>query len=105
MANVFENVWLMLTVAGVALIIISVIRQDRPEWGYWPLLVPVAIVGLAFALDAVVKTDTESVNEIISTCKQAAVDGNAKDFMTVVSPNYTDASHRDKELCSVPCLR
>ena len=96
MANVFENVWLMLTVAGVALIIISVIRQDRPEWGYWPLLVPVAIVGLAFALDAAVKTDTESVNEIISTCKQAAVDGNTKAFMTVVSPNYTDASHHDR---------
>ena len=96
MANVFENVWLMLTVAGVALIIVSVIRQGKPEWGYWPLLVPVDIVALAFGLDAMVKTDAESVNEIIATCKQAAIAGDAKAFMTVVSPNYTDTSHRDK---------
>ena len=95
MGIIFESVWLMLTVAGVALVIVSVIRQDKPEWGYWPLLVPAAIVGLAFGLDAMIKTDTESVNEIISICKQAAVDGDAKAFMTVVSPNYTDSRRRD----------
>lgn len=96
MAIIFESVWLMLTIAGVALVIVSVIRQAKPEWGYWPLLVPAAIIGLAFGLDALVKTDTEAVNEIISTCKQAAVKGDAKTFMTVVSPHYSDRSHRNK---------
>ena len=96
MGIVFENVWLMLTIAGVAMVIVSVIRQDKPEWGHWPLLVPLVIVGLAFGLDALVKTDTEAVNEIISTCKQAAVNGDAKTFMTFISPHYSDRSHRDK---------
>jgi len=96
MANVFENVWLMLTVAGIALLIVSIIRQNKPEWGYWPLLVPAVIVGLAFGLDAMVKTDTESIHEIISICKKAAIAGDAKAIMTVVSPNYTDAIHHDK---------
>ena len=96
MGIVFESVWLILTVAGVALVIVSIIRQNKPEWGYWPLLVPAAIIALAFGLDALVKTDTESVNEIISICKQAAVNGDVKTFMAFISPNYSDHSHRDK---------
>lgn len=96
MGNVFENVWLLLTVAGVALVIVSIIRQAKPEWGYWPLLVPVAIAGLGFGLDAMVKTDTEAIKEIITTSKQAAINGDIKTLMSFISPNYVDISHRDR---------
>ena len=96
MAIIFENVWLLLTIAGIALVVVSVIRQAKPEWGYWPLLIPLAIGGFAFALDAAVKTDTEAINEIISLSKQAAANGDIKTIMAFISPNYIDKSHRSK---------
>ena len=96
MSIVFENVWVLLTVAGVALVIVYGIRQAKPEWGYWPLLIPLAIVGAAFGLDAMVQTNTEAINEIISSSKQAAINGDVKTLMAFVSPDYSDRSHRSK---------
>jgi hypothetical protein len=96
MSIVFENVWVLLTVAGVALVIVYGIRQAKPEWGYWPLLIPLAIVGAAFGLDAMVQTNTEAINEIISSSKQAAINGDVKTLMAFVSPDYSDSSHRSK---------
>ncbi len=96
MQSVFESPWLFLTIAGVALVVVSVVRQDRPEWGYWLLLVPLVIAGLAFMLDAAVTTDTEAINEIIDTSKQAAVNNDLQAIMGSISPNYTDKSHRSK---------
>ena len=96
MGTVFENVWLLLTVAGVALVAVSIARQVKPEWGYWPLGVPLAIAGLAFALDAAVTTDTEAITKIIATSKQAAVRGDVDALMAIVSPAYTDTAHHDK---------
>jgi hypothetical protein len=97
MSNIFENVWLLLTVAGVALVIVSIIRQAKPEWGYWPLLAPLAIAALAFGLDAMIKTDTEAINEIIARSKQAAVSGSVQMLMTSISPRYSDRAHRNRE--------
>ncbi|MBL7216030.1 MAG: hypothetical protein ISS71_10165 [Phycisphaerae bacterium] len=96
MGNVFENVWLLLTVAGIALVVVSVIRQAKPEWRYWPLLVPLGIVGLAFALDAMVKTDTEALRQIITTSKQAVMNNDVQMLMAFVSPNYADRSRLNK---------
>lgn len=96
MAVFFENIWVLLTVAGVALVVVSVIRQAKPEWGYWPLLIPLALAGLAFGLDAAVTTDTEALNHIIAVGKQAAVSGDVQLLMTVISPDYTGRSHRSK---------
>lgn len=96
MSIVFENVWVLLTVAGVALVVVYGIRQAKPEWGYWPLLIPLGLVALAFGLDAVIQTDTEAINAIISTSKRAVVNGDVKTLMAFVSPDYSDRSHRSK---------
>lgn len=96
MGNIFENVWLLLTVAGVTLVIAAIIRQAKPEWGYWPLLAPLVIAALAFGLDAAVKTDTEAINEIIAGSKQAVINNNVKTLMTFFSPDYADLKHRTK---------
>lgn len=96
MSNVFENIWFLLTVAGVVLVIASIVRQTKPEWGYWPLLAPLAVAALAFGLDALVKTDTEAINEIVAGSKQAVVDGNVRQLMSYISPDYADAARRQK---------
>lgn len=94
---IFENVWLLLTVAGIALVIASVVRQVKPEWGWWPMLAPVVIAGLAVAADAAVLTDAEAVGQIIADGKKAVVENDVEALMTLVSPNYRDSARRTRE--------
>ena len=96
MWNIFENGWLLLTLAGVALVAASLVRQEKPEWGYKPLLVPLLLVILAFGLDAAFTTDYEAVSAIVPACKHAAVEADANRIMELISPDYTDKAHRNK---------
>ena len=96
MGSIFENIWLLLTVAGVALVVVAVIRQAKPEWGHWLLPIPLVIVGLAFGLDAMIQTDTEAINELFSTCKKAVINNNPQALMACISPDYSDRSHPTK---------
>jgi hypothetical protein len=96
MWNVFENCWLLLTLAGVALVAASIVRQEKPEWGYKPLLVPVLLAALAFGLDYAVTTDYEAVSAIVPACKRAAIDTDAARIMGYIGPDYTDKAHRDR---------
>lgn len=96
MWNVFENGWLLLTLAGVALVVASVVRQEKPEWGYKPLLVPLLLAALAFGLDYAFTTDYEAVSAIVPACRKAAVNADVGAFMQYVGPDYADSAHRDK---------
>lgn len=96
MWNVLENCWLLLTLAGIAFVAASIVRQEKPEWGYKPLLIPVLLAALALGLDYAFTTDYEAVSAIVPTCKRAAVAANPDDIMELISPNYTDRSHKDK---------
>ena len=96
MWNIFENGWLLLTLAGIAFVVASVIRQEKPEWGLKPLLVPLLLAGLAFGLDYAFTTDYEAVNAIVPTCKRAAVAGDPEGIMELISPNYADRSNRTR---------
>ncbi|HOK95647.1 MAG TPA: hypothetical protein PK052_10715 [Anaerohalosphaeraceae bacterium] len=96
MWNIFENSWLLLTAAGIALIAAGIIRQSKPEWGCRALLIPLLLAVLAFGLDAAVTTDYEAIVRIIRSCRQAAVKADASAIMRFVSPRYTDSIHRDK---------
>ncbi|MEN8127753.1 MAG: hypothetical protein ABFR90_08095 [Planctomycetota bacterium] len=96
MWNIFENCWLLLTLAGIAWVVASVIRQEKPEWGYKPLLVPLLLAALAFGLDYAFTTDYEAVSSIIPACKRAAVAGDPVRIMELISPDYKDRYHRDK---------
>ena len=96
MWNVLENCWLLLTLAGIALVAASIVRQEKPEWGYKPLLVPLLLAVLAFGLDTAFTTDYEAVCAIVPTCKRDAVAVNPNGIMELISPNYSDRSHRDK---------
>jgi hypothetical protein len=96
MWNFFENCWLLLTLAGIALVVASVIRQEKPEWGYIPLLVPMLLAALAFGLDTAFTTDYEAVSEIVPACKRAAVAADPGGIMKFISPNFTDRNHKNK---------
>ncbi len=96
MWNVFENCWLLLTLAGIALVAASFVRQEKPEWGYKPLLAPLLLVLLAFGLDYAFTTDYEAVSAIVPVCKRAAVRGDVNKIMAYISPDYADSSHRSK---------
>jgi hypothetical protein len=96
MWNVLENCWLLLTLAGVALVIASVLRQEKPEWGYKPLLFPIFLAGLGFGLDHVFTTDYEAVSAIVPTCKRAAIETDANRIMEFISPDYKDKAHKSK---------
>ncbi|RKY14233.1 MAG: hypothetical protein DRP52_00590 [Planctomycetota bacterium] len=96
MWNVLENSWLLLTLAGVALVAASLIRQEKPEWGYKPLLVPVLLAALAFGLDAAFTTDYEAVSVIVPACKRAAIETDANRIMEFISGDYTDRVHENK---------
>ncbi|MHC4855304.1 MAG: hypothetical protein ACYS72_02750 [Planctomycetota bacterium] len=96
MWNIFENGWLLLTLAGVSLVVASIVRQEKPEWGYKPLLVPLLLAVLAFGMDYAFTTDFEAVSAIVPACKQAAIDGNPDRIMELISPNYRDKYHNDR---------
>lgn len=96
MWNVFENGWLLLILAGIAFVVASVVRQEKPEWGLKPLLVPIFLAGLAFGLDYAFTTDYEAVSAIVPACKRAAVAANPDGVMELVSPNYSDRNHKNR---------
>jgi len=96
MWNIYENSWLLLTLAGIALVAASIYRQAKPEHGYWPLLAPVLLAGIGFALDLAVVTDFEAVEQVISECKTAAVANQVSVIGGNISPNYRDSAGRNK---------
>jgi len=96
MWNVFENGWLLLTLAGIALVVASVVRQEKPEWGYKPLLVPLLLAALAFGLDYAFTTDYEAVSAIVPACKRAAIKADVNTMMNFIGPDYADSAHRNK---------
>jgi hypothetical protein len=100
MWNIFENSWLLLTLAGISWVVASVIRQNKPEWGFKPLVVPLLLAGLAFGFDYTFTTDYEAVSAIVPACKRAAIDANPDGILEFISPNYTDRNHKSKDAFS-----
>jgi len=96
MWNIFENCWLLLALAGISLVIASIVRQEKPEWGYKPLLVPLILAVLAFGLDYWVTTDYEAVSALLPACRKAAVAEDTNAIMRHISPNYADIRHKDR---------
>lgn len=97
MWNIFENCWLLLTLAGITLIAASIIRQEKPQWGFKPLLVPLLLLIFAFGLDYLVTTDHEAVRSIVPACRRACIAENPNAIMQHISPNYSDSAHKDRD--------
>jgi hypothetical protein len=96
MTHVFENPWLLLTIAALSLVPAAILRQAKPQWGYRPLLIPLLFAVLGFALDYAVKTDKEQIYIIIRNAQKAAVEGQIGLLSRSVSDAYDDGFHRSK---------
>lgn len=96
MTDVFENPWLLLTLAALAIVPAAIVRQTKPAWGYRPLLVPLLLAALGLTMDYAVQTDKEQIHAIIRTCRAGVVAGNVQGFSDSISPDYDDGFHRGK---------
>lgn len=97
MADVFENPWLLLTLAAVAIIPAALVRQAKPRWGYWPLLAPLLLAVAGIGLDRAVQTDSEQIHAMIRTCRRAVIEENVPRLTQAVCESYNDGHHGNKE--------
>jgi len=97
MLNIFENPWLLISLAAFLLIAAGVCRQVRPEWGYWPLLAAALAAGLGLGLDRLVQTDKEKIVAVIDACRRSAAASSARGFEPMIADNYSDAVHPDRQ--------
>lgn len=97
MTDVFDNPWLLLTVAAILLVPAAIARQARPQWGYRPLLVPLLVALLGLGLDFFVQTDKEKIHAILSDCRRAAIAGDIGPINAAVCERYNDGFHRSRD--------
>ena len=96
MTDIFETPWLLLTLAAIAIVPAAILRQAKPQWGYWPLLAPLLLAEAGVGLDYAVQTDREQIHAIISACRKAVIEENVSRLMQSVCEGYDDGHHRSK---------
>lgn len=96
MTNVFENPWLLLTIAALSIVPAAIVRQAKPEWGYRPLLIPLLLAALGIGLDLAVQTDKEQIHAIVRQCRSAAIEENLSLLGPLICEPYDDGYHRSK---------
>ena len=105
MFNVFENPWVLVTAATVALLILLVFRgsifSKKRRWWLW--LLPFVLVLAAFGLDYLVETDREKINAVIDTGVEAVEDENPYVIDVIVADDYADSYHRSKKALMEHC--
>lgn len=104
MFNIFEHPWTLLIAAVVVFLVVYIFRTLKPEKRrWWHLLIPVTIAVLAFAIDFLVETDRESINNIIKGCIKAAENQDANAFDAYIASDYRDSLHQDKKEIMLYC--
>jgi ketosteroid isomerase-like protein len=97
MTIIFEQPWVLLAVAFVALVIVYFARTSFPEKSkWWHLLIPVLIAGGAFGLDHLVKTDHEKIVETLERLTMAVMEKDVDTISGLISDDYSDRYHRSK---------
>lgn len=97
MTNIFESPWLLLAAAGVSILLSASLWQAGVRGGRWWFALPVLLAALALALDAAVATDNEKIDALVKQCRRAVLAENAALLADVISPDYYDRVHPDKQ--------
>ena len=104
MFNIFENPWGLLIAAVAAMLVIWIFRCVAPQkvrWWLW--LAPLLFAGAAFAIDFLVKTDNEKIEEAIYSLIKAVEEENCSDIALVISDSYSDSLHKTKKQLLANC--
>lgn len=99
MWNIFQQPTLLIIVAAIVFFAQRIFRWvnvDKCPNTY--LLIPLLIVGLAFGIDYVVKSDTERINSLISTVRKAIIQEDADTVEENMKADYSDAYHRSRDV-------
>ncbi len=98
MFNIFEQPWLLVILAAAAFLCQRILRSVNPEkWSNRYLLVPLVILGAAFLVDFAIKTDNEKVEHLIKAVRKAIVNEDSATVESVMSEDYSDNFHRNKD--------
>jgi hypothetical protein len=97
MFDVFEHPWGLLIIAGVAAIILLILRSVAPgKCRWWLWLLPIFLVVAAFGLDYLVETDLEKINSVINKGVKAVQDENPDAIEPLIADDYHDSYHSSK---------
>lgn len=106
MFNFFEQPWTLLIIAFVVLYAMFRLRGIFPKKRYWwQWLIPVFIALSAFGLDWIVQTDFEKINALVDTGIKAVEDENIGAIEAIVSADYKDSVHYNREQLKAHCER
>jgi hypothetical protein len=98
MFNVFENPWGLVTIAGVAAIVLLILRSINPQKSRWWLwLIPIVLALAGLGLDHLVETDLEKINTVISTAVKAAENEDPDTIERLIAEDYSDSYHPTKD--------
>jgi hypothetical protein len=98
MFDFFEQPYTLVGAAVLVLFGVLTFRSILPEKRrLWQWLLPVALAGAAFALDATVQTDTEQITATIEAGHRAIEAENLAAVDQVICDSYSDSTHATKE--------
>ncbi len=104
MFDIFEQPWTLLIVAIVVLLIVLIFRAIFPtRHHWWQFAIPVLIAASAFALDLLVKTNSEKIKEVIYTAAKTIEEENPDAIEPLISANYRDSYHNTKTVLMIHC--
>ena len=102
--NIFEQPWTLVFIG--AWLELTVLIAAR----FWPLkftrkhlLIGLALIALAFAVDYLVVTDKEKMETIMATIVKATEEEQAEDIIQFISPDYRDSFHHSGQAFSAFC--
>ncbi len=98
MFDFFEQPYTLIGGAVLVLFGVLTFRSVLPEKRrWWQFLLPVALAGSAFGLDALVETDREQIDAVINVGIAAVGAKDIAGIERIVSPDYKDSVRGSKE--------
>jgi hypothetical protein len=104
MWNVFEQPWTLLVTAAVLLLLVACIRpfvNEKYKRRLW--LIPILVAVMGPMLDLAVYTDREKIEDVIDTGVTALENEDCDAIASIISPNYKDSMHYNKETLISEC--
>ena len=104
MFNIFQQPWTLIVTATICLLIVLIFRSvfiDKRKW--WQLALPFVIVGLAFGLDFIVKTDYEKINTALYRALEGFEAQQISPIEEVIADDYADPVNASRDLILAYC--